>query len=170
MSREVILAVSLLAAASPRAHPQLAEPPPAYQTDFPREEFRARWESIFVAIGTEAAALIQGAPMVLLTTKGARSGKSHITPLVPLIDADGLYVFASMGGAPKHPAWYHNVVANPSVTVEQGTESFAANAEILTGKERDDIYAKQAALLPAFGQYQARTTRTIPVVRLVRNR
>ena len=112
----------------------------------------------------------QGAPMVLLTTKGARSGKTHITPLVPLIDGDGLYVFASMGGAPKNPAWYHNLVANPSVTVEQGTQSFAANAEVLTGKERDDVYAKQVAVLPTFGEYQARTKRTIPVIKLVRSR
>ena len=111
----------------------------------------------------------QGAPMLLLISKGARSGKSHITPLVPLVDGDSLYVFASMGGAPKNPAWYHNIVANPSVTVERGTESFAANAEVLTGKERDDIYAKQAALLPAFGQYQSKTKRTIPVIKLVRS-
>ena len=110
----------------------------------------------------------EGAPMVLLTTTGARSGKQHTTPLVPLIDGDQLYVFGSMGGAPKHPSWYHNLVANPAVSVEQGTAKFAATAQPVTGAERDALYAKQASRMPAFGNYQKQTTRTIPVIRLDR--
>jgi deazaflavin-dependent oxidoreductase (nitroreductase family) len=105
-----------------------------------------------------------GAPMVLLTSTGARSGKPHTTPLVNYADGDRVYVFASMGGAPKHPAWYHNVVANPGVTVERGAEKYTAKARVLEGAERDDIYARQAALIPTFGDYQQKTTRTIPVV------
>lgn len=110
----------------------------------------------------------QGAPMVLLTTKGKRTGNPHVTPLVPLLDGGEIYVFGSMGGAPKHPAWYHNLVANPDVTVEHGTETFEARAEEVTGADRDAIYAKQASLLPTFGEYQQKTTRVIPVIRLKR--
>ena len=109
-----------------------------------------------------------GAPMVLLTTTGAKSGNTHTTPLVNYTDGDRIYVFASMGGAPKHPSWYHNVVANPDVTVERGTEKYAAKARVLEGAERDDIYARQAALIPTFGDYQQKTTRTIPVIELIR--
>jgi deazaflavin-dependent oxidoreductase (nitroreductase family) len=124
------------------------------------EEFRSN--------GGKVGGPWEGRPMVLLTTTGARSGNKHTTPLVPYADGDQLYVFGSMGGAPRHPAWYHNVLANPTVTVEHGTERFTARAEPLSGAERDDIYAKQAALLPAFAQYQERTSRVIPVIRLVR--
>ena len=109
-----------------------------------------------------------GMPMVLLTSTGAKSGQPHTTPLVPYIDGERVYVIASMGGAPKHPAWYHNVAANPNVTVERGTDKYAATARILEGPERDDIYARQAALLPAFADYQQKTTRTIPVIELIR--
>ncbi len=111
----------------------------------------------------------EGAPMVLLTTTGARSGVERTTPLVCLEGDDGtVYVFASKGGAPTHPAWYHNVVAHPEVTVERGTERYEAAATPLSGTERDEIYARQAALRPNFAAYQEKTTRTIPVVALRR--
>jgi len=73
----------------------------------------------------------EGAPMVLLTSTGARSGRPHTTPLVPLVEGARVYVFASMGGAPKHPAWYFNLLANPDVTVERGTEKYAAKAAVV---------------------------------------
>jgi deazaflavin-dependent oxidoreductase (nitroreductase family) len=110
----------------------------------------------------------EGAPMVLLTTTGARSSRLHTTPLVPLIEGDRVYVFASMGGAPKHPAWYFNLLANPNVTVERGTETYAAKASVIAGEERDRLFALQVALRPAFGEYQQKTTRTIPVIELRR--
>lgn len=116
-----------------------------------------------------------GAPMVLLTSTGAKSGRPHTTPLVYLREDDAtggpgdrIYVFGSMGGAPKHPAWYHNLKANPDATVEVGTESYPVRAAIMTGEERDRLFEKQASLLPAFGQYQLRTTRIIPVIALER--
>jgi deazaflavin-dependent oxidoreductase (nitroreductase family) len=109
-----------------------------------------------------------GAPMVLLTTTGAKSGASHTTPLVPLEEDGRVYVFASMGGAPKHPAWYFNLVAHPDVAVERGTEKYRARAKVVTGEERDRIYARQSALRPPFGEYQQRTKRTIPVIELER--
>lgn len=111
----------------------------------------------------------EGAPMVLLTTTGRRSGQAHTTPLVPLEEDGRLYVFASMGGAPKHPAWYFNLRANPRVRVEHGTETFEATARVLSGGERDHVYARQAALRPQFAEYQQKTERTIPVIELVRS-
>lgn len=109
-----------------------------------------------------------GAPMVLLTSTGAKSGHAHTTPLVYLQDGDRIAVFASMGGAPKNPAWYHNVVANPDVTVEVGTEKYQARAVVTSGAERDQLFRKQATLLPTFAEYEKKTTRVIPVVVLER--
>ena len=77
-------------------------------------------------------------------------------------------MFASKGGAPTNPAWYHNVVAHPHVTVERGTERYAATATPLSGAERDEVFARQAALRPNFADYQEKTARTIPVVALQR--
>ena len=109
-----------------------------------------------------------GAPMVLLTTTGAKSGKRTTTPLVYLKEGDRVYIFASMAGAPTNPAWYHNLMANPRVSVEIGAESYEADAQVITGDERDRLFAAQVAVMPGFGEYQANTTRVIPVVELRR--
>ena len=130
------------------------------------QEFNTRIIDEFGANAGKVGGPFEGAPMLLLTTTGARSGRPHTTPLVPLVDGGQVFMFASMGGAPSHPAWYHNLVANPSVTVEQGTATYPAKAEVVLGAERDAVFAKQAALRPPFAEYQRRTTRTIPVVRL----
>jgi deazaflavin-dependent oxidoreductase (nitroreductase family) len=109
-----------------------------------------------------------GAPLLVLTTTGAKTGKQRTHPLVYLPDGDRIIVFASKGGAPTSPDWYHNLVANPTATVEVGNETFDVNATVLTGEERDRIFAKQAELMPGFAEYQEKTTRTIPVVALER--
>ena len=109
-----------------------------------------------------------GASLLLLTTTGAKTGRRLTSPLVYGTDGDRIVVFASKGGAPTHPDWYHNLVANPEVTVERGTESFTARATVVTGEERDRLYATQAAQAPQFAEYQAKTTRQIPVVVLER--
>ncbi|MFN8639759.1 MAG: nitroreductase family deazaflavin-dependent oxidoreductase [Dehalococcoidia bacterium] len=109
----------------------------------------------------------EGRPLLLLTTTGAKSARRHTTPLMYHHDGDNLYVFASMGGAPTSPAWFHNLVANPRVTVERGADRFEARAVVLTGEERDRIYAIQGVNFPQFAEYQSKTTRTIPVVQLV---
>jgi deazaflavin-dependent oxidoreductase (nitroreductase family) len=109
-----------------------------------------------------------GMPVVLLTTTGAKSGQTRTNPLVSLVEDGRVYVVASMGGAPKHPAWYHNLVANPVVTVERGTDRYEATARVTTGEERDRLYALQASRIPTFGDYQKKTTRQIPVIELVR--
>jgi deazaflavin-dependent oxidoreductase (nitroreductase family) len=122
----------------------------------------------FRANGGKVGGMFSGAPMLLLTTTGARSGQQRTTPLVHTRDGDRIVVIASKGGAPTSPAWYHNLVANPTVTVELGTEKFPAKATVVTGAERDRLFAAQAALMPNFAEYETKTTRKIPVVVLER--
>jgi len=106
--------------------------------------------------------------LLLLTTTGARSGKQTISPVVCTVSDDRLLIYASAAGRPNNPAWYHNLVANPDVTVEFGTETFPARATVITGAERDRLWAEQVARAPGFGEYQRNTTRTIPIVALER--
>lgn len=110
----------------------------------------------------------EGVPLLLLTTTGAKSGQPRINPLAYNTDGERLVVIAAKAGAPTHPDWYHNLVAHPDVTVEVGTESFEARATVVGGAERDELYAKRVALMPIFAEYQAKITRTIPVVVLTR--
>lgn len=124
------------------------------------EEFRAN--------GGETFGMFKGRPLLLLTTKGAKSGEERTTPLVYTRDGERVIVIASMGGAPKHPAWFFNLKANPEATVELGTEKFKATASVPEGTERDRLYEQQAAMMPAFTEYQQKTSRRIPVVALER--
>ncbi|MBA3691281.1 MAG: nitroreductase family deazaflavin-dependent oxidoreductase [Actinobacteria bacterium] len=109
-----------------------------------------------------------GAPLLLLSTTGARSGKARINPLMYLPDGDRLVVFASKGGAPTNPDWFHNLVADPHATVEVGTERFRVRAAEATGEERDRLFAEQAGRYGQFATYQTNTDRTIPVIVLER--
>jgi len=122
----------------------------------------------FRANGGKVGGQFAGAPLLVLTTTGAKTGKQRTHPLVYLPDGDRLIVFASKGGAPTSPDWYHNLVAHQTATVEVGNESFDVKATELTGEARDRIFAKQAELMPGFAEYQEKTTRTIPVVALKR--
>ena len=106
--------------------------------------------------------------LLLLRTTGARSGKQRVNPLAYTTDDERLVIIASKGGTPTNPDWYHNIVAHPDVTVEVGTETFEARATVVEGPERDELYAKQAAIMPNFAEYQAKTTRKIPVIVLTR--
>lgn len=124
------------------------------------EEFRAN--------DGKVGGQFEGAPVLLLTTTGAKSGKRHTTPMMYLPGDGRLYVFASKAGAPTNPDWYHNLVANPTVSVEVGTDRYEATATPLAGADRDRIYEEQARLYPGFAEYQEKTTRTIPVVELAR--
>lgn len=107
-------------------------------------------------------------PLILLTTTGAKSGKPYTTPVMYLRDGERLAVFATHGGSPTHPDWYHNLMAHPTVTVEVGAETFQARASTAPEAEHDRLYGRQVELFPVFGEYQQRTTRTIPVVILER--
>ena len=122
----------------------------------------------FHANGGKVGGPFEGAPLLLLTTTGAKTGRRLTSPLMYNTDGDRLLIFASKGGAPTNPAWYHNLIANPSVTVEVGTKTFDATATVLHGEERDRLFARHAAQYPAFAEYQAKTKRTIPVIALER--
>jgi deazaflavin-dependent oxidoreductase (nitroreductase family) len=124
----------------------------------------------FRANGGKVGGPFEGAPLLLLTTTGAKTGRRLTTPVLYNTDGQRLLIFASKGGAPTHPAWYHNLVANPRVTLEVGTETFEATATVLHGEERDRLFARHAAQYPGFAEYQAKTTRTIPVIALERVR
>ena len=106
--------------------------------------------------------------LVLLTTTGAKSGRQVTSPLLYLREGDTVYVIASKQGSAAHPAWYHNVVAHPQVTLEIGAERWDARARALDGAERDRVYAAQVARYPFFADYQQRAARTIPVIALER--
>jgi deazaflavin-dependent oxidoreductase (nitroreductase family) len=120
------------------------------------EEFRANKGETFGPF--------KGRNLLLLTTTGAKSGAARTTPLVYSKDGNRMVIIASMAGAPKHPAWYLNLLADPDVAIEVGTEKFTARASVVEGEERDRLYAQQAAEMPAFNDYQQKTTRRIPVV------
>jgi len=111
-----------------------------------------------------------GKPLILLTTKGAKSGKSHINPVTYVMDGDQWVIIASKGGLPSNPDWYYNLLANPVVDLETGTgEHIAARATVISeGPERDRLYAKMVEINPGFADYERNTTRKIPVVKLER--
>ncbi len=106
-------------------------------------------------------------PMLILHTTGARSGLERLSPLVYRKEGDRAFIFASKGGSHSHPDWYHNLMANPTVTVEIGADTSSATAVEIVGDERDAIYARQAAAIDNFATYQAGTDRTIPVIELI---
>ncbi len=102
--------------------------------------------------------------LLLLTTTGAKTGKERVSPLAYRRDGDAVAVFGSYAGRDQHPQWFHNVRANPEVTVEIGTEKYAAQARVAEGAERKRIWNEQKAAVPQFADYETRTTREIPVV------
>jgi deazaflavin-dependent oxidoreductase (nitroreductase family) len=125
------------------------------------EEFRANHGVV--------GGMFDGLPMILVTHKGAKSRVERTTPLVHSRDGDRYVVIASMGGAPKSPAWYHNIKANPRVTVEVGDDRFEAEAEVYDdGPERRRLFDQQAAIMANFKEYEEKTTRVIPVIALTR--
>ena len=107
-------------------------------------------------------------PVLLLTMTGAKTGRSLVRPLAYSRDGDRLVIIASYGGAPQNPPWYHNLVANPDVTVEVGTEKFNARATEVHGAERDRLFAEAAKRMPLFAEYQNKTKRQIPLLILTR--
>ena len=120
------------------------------------EEFRAN--------GGKVGPPFEGAPVLLLTNKGAKSGKVRVSPLVYTKDGDNYVIIASYAGAPIHPAWYHNLMKNPETQIEVGTETVPVTAKEVTGPERDRLFEAQAEMMPVFHDYQAKTERKIPVV------
>ncbi|MDJ0924092.1 MAG: nitroreductase family deazaflavin-dependent oxidoreductase [Acidimicrobiia bacterium] len=108
--------------------------------------------------------VFDGWTLLLLHTTGAKSGQPRLNPLAYQAVDGGYAVFASKGGAPTHPDWYHNVVANPEVEIEVGAERLQAKARVAPDEERAPIWEKQKAAHPQFAKYEAGTDRRIPVV------
>jgi deazaflavin-dependent oxidoreductase (nitroreductase family) len=109
-----------------------------------------------------------GRDVLILTTKGAKSGDVRETPLVYTRDGDHYVIIASKGGAPTHPSWYHNLVKHPEVTVEVGNDKFKARAHVPQGDEYERLYVQHADINPGFHDYRKKTTRKIPVIVLER--
>jgi len=129
-----------------------------------REDWNSNIIEEFRANEGKVGGPFDGAPLLLLHTTGARSGEERINPMMYLADGDRLVVFASKGGAPTNPDWYHNLVANPDLEIEVGTERRKVRARVAEGEEHDLLYAEQARRYPQFAKYQEGTDRTIPVV------
>jgi deazaflavin-dependent oxidoreductase (nitroreductase family) len=111
-----------------------------------------------------------GKTLLILHTIGAKSGRTRINPVAYVTDGDRFVIIASKGGAPNNPDWYYNIVANPKVTVEIGTEQFSARASIATEPERTRLFNKMVEIMPGFAEYQKKTTRIIPVIILSREK
>lgn len=120
----------------------------------------------FRASGGKVGGYFEGATMLLLHTRGRKSGLPRTNPLVYLPDGDRFVVFATKGGAPTDPDWFRNLVANPNVTIEVDSRTIPVRAVVITGPERDELYARQVERRPAFADYEKKTTRRIPVVAL----
>lgn len=133
-------------------------------------EFNKRVIEEFRANHGKVGGQFANAPMLLLTTTGAKSGRSYTTPLVYSKDGERIVIIASKAGAPTNPDWFYNLRAHPTVTLEVGAERFQAKAVITQGDERERLFNNQAQMLPIFNEYRKKTTRQIPVIALERVR
>ncbi|MFI9052158.1 nitroreductase/quinone reductase family protein [Streptomyces sp. NPDC053427] len=149
-------------------------PSPSHHADHPGRPLHANPfnQSIieeFRANGGRVGGPFEGGDLLLLTTTGAKSDKRHTVPLAYFREGDLLLIIASAGGAPQHPAWYHNLLAHPMVEVEVGTETFAAIAVPAEGARRDRLFEQVVRVASGYADYQARTERILPVVMLQRS-
>jgi deazaflavin-dependent oxidoreductase (nitroreductase family) len=126
------------------------------------EEFRAN--------GGNVGGQLAGAPLLLLTTTGAKSGEPRISPLVYLSEGGRIYVFAGNRGAPTNPGWYHNLVAHPDVMVDLGSEKFEAKATVVNSAEGERLGRIQIQKIPALAELAAKVTRKVPVILLERKK
>ncbi len=124
------------------------------------EEFRAN--------AGKVGGPFEGAPMVLLHSKGAKTGEERVNPVVYQADGDRFVVFASKAGADTNPAWFHNLVTNPDTVIEVGTDAIPVVARVAEGEERERLWSTQKQVMPGFAEYEQKTSRRIPVVVLER--
>ena len=122
----------------------------------------------FRANGGQVGGDFTGVPMVIVHHIGARSGIVRHAPLAYLPNGDDVVIFASKGGAPTNPDWYHNLIANPDTEIELGTEIVPVHVREAIGAERDELFERQKAAMPPFADYEAATSRVIPVLVLER--
>jgi deazaflavin-dependent oxidoreductase (nitroreductase family) len=133
------------------------------QTDWNKaiiDEFRAN--------SGKVGGMFAGRTLLLLHTVGAKSGQARINPVAYVADGERLVIIASKGGAPTNPDWYYNLLAQPLVKVEVGSEQFQVRAEVATEPERTRLYNQMVDMMPGFAEYQRKTTRVIPVITLTR--
>ncbi len=134
------------------------------------QDFNAQVIDEFRSNDGKVGGMFDGMPLLLLHHVGAKSGTERVTPLAYLPDGDRYVIFASKAGSPTNPAWYHNLKAQPEVTIEVGSESFSAVAGEATGEERERLYQAQVQRVPTFADYQEKAGgRIIPVIVLTRS-
>lgn len=114
------------------------------------------------------ATTMRGQPILVLTTRGAKTGAVRKVPIVPYIEGKNVFVIASLGGAPSNPAWFYNLKADPNVRVQWFADNYRARARILPEPERSQVWERIVAKMPGFGEYQKKTSRIIPVIQLER--
>src|SRR2546421_12975703 len=119
---------------------------------------------LYEKTGGKEGAELTGQPCVILWTKGRNSGAVRKSPLMRIKDGDRYAVVASMGGAPKHPVWYHNVVADPHVSLQDGAELRDYTARVAEGEEKKEWWSKATEVWPDYDGYQAKTDRQIPLI------
>jgi F420H(2)-dependent quinone reductase len=131
-------------------------------------KWQERNEKVIKEFRTNGGKVKGWAPLILLTTKGAKTGQPRIIPLMYVPYGNTILAVASKGGAVKDPDWYHNVLAHPDVTVEVGNEKFETTARLLSGSEREEAFEKAVEVFPPYGTYQKKAPREIPVIALER--
>src|SRR6266516_7965043 len=131
-------------------------------------KWQERNEPIIKAFRENGGQVKGWAPLILLTTTGAKTGQPRIAPLMLVTDGDRLLAVASKGGHPKHPEWYFNLLAHPEVTVEVGSEKFTTTARILTGDDLEHAFRRAVEVFPTYAGYKKNTTLEIPVIALER--
>jgi deazaflavin-dependent oxidoreductase (nitroreductase family) len=131
-------------------------------------DFNQRIIDEFRASGGDPPSWSGNSPLLLLHHRGAKSGIERVNPVAYLEDGGRYVIFASRGGAPTNPGWYHNLKAHPETTIEVGSETVAVTASEVTGEERDRLFGIQAERSPQFTEYQQNTDRVIPVIVLTR--
>ena len=133
------------------------------------DDWNAKVIAEFRENGGKVGGPFEGSPMVLIHHRGAKTGTERVTPLMCQVEGDRIFIFASKAGAPDNPDWYHNLKANPDITIEFGDEQdIPVRAVELTGEERDRVWERQKREWPQFAEYEAKTERTIPVLELRR--
>ena len=135
----------------------------------PNERNKAIIEEFRVNAG-KVGGPFAGKTLLLLHTIGAKTGREHTNPVAYVTDRDRFVIIASKGGAPTNPAWYHNLLARPHVTIEVGVEKFAVIASVASEPARTRLYDKMVAMMPVFAEYRLRTNRVIPVILLRREK
>jgi deazaflavin-dependent oxidoreductase (nitroreductase family) len=139
--------------------------------EVPSEMYRGQLNEVnesvvakYRATGGQLVTAFAGVPILLLNHRGAKSGQAYTSPLAYSRAGDDYVIIASLGGAPRNPHWFHNLVAHPDVTIEVGDDEIPVRARVPDGDERDRLYRAQADQISNFDDYQARTKRRIPVI------